>query len=261
MDYALPLISVIMPAYNCSSFIAASIVSALNQTHSNIELIVIDDCSSDDSFLLAKEYERCDSRVKLYKNDQNIGVALTRNRAFALASGEFIALLDADDIWHTEKLEKQLAFMLDSHCDLCYTAYSFISETGASLGNPYFVPNKLNLKVLLRENVIGCSSVLMRASIVKSIPMRNEFAHEDYVFWLELMQQGVTACGLNEVLMDYRIVTGSRSANKWKSAMNRWRIYRTLLHLNVFEASRLFVSYAMRGLAKHIVHMVPIPVK
>ena len=257
MSYSLPLISVIMPAYNCSGFISASIASALNQTYQNIELIIIDDCSTDGTDMVIQAYKDRDFRIKALKNEQNIGVAFTRNRGFAAALGEYIALLDSDDIWHPEKLELQLSFMKANHLDLCYTAYSFISETGTPLGQAYFVPIKLNLEHLLRENVIGCSTVLVKTDIVKSIPMRKEYAHEDYVFWIELLQRGARAAGLNKVLMDYRIVSSSRSANKLKSAKNRWRIYRLLLHMNLFQASGLFVSYALHGLVKYIRHIMP----
>lgn len=103
-----PLVSVIMPAYNAEKYIEEAVSSVLSQTYKNWELLILDDCSSDCTAEIAEYFASLDTRIRLLRNPQNMGVAKTRNRGFDIAKGEWIALLDSDDVWHSDKLEKQL---------------------------------------------------------------------------------------------------------------------------------------------------------
>jgi len=247
----MPLVSVIIPAYNCEKYIGDSVRSALNQTVTDLEVIVIDDVSSDETPAILSSLAAQDDRVHIFRNEERLGAADTRNRGFALAQGRYIALLDGDDLWLPDKLEKQLDLMKQTDCDICYTTYSLINENGQTLGKPYLVPAEVSLKHLIRENIIGCSTALCKAELLKNHPMRSDYAHEDYVLWLELLQAGYKACGVTEPLAQYRVLQESRSGNKRKAAGNRWRVYRDFLKMGLPQASLAFFSYAVQGMLKY----------
>lgn len=246
-----PLVSVVIPAYNCERFIRQAVQSCQAQTVQELEIIIIDDASTDGTGAVLADLAGQDERIRLLRNDTNMGVAQTRNRGFTEARGTFTAFLDGDDLWLPEKLEKQLLLMRETGCALCYTGYTLIGADGRAVGRPYQVPASVTLPKLVSENVIGCSSVLCRTELLKQHPMRPEYAHEDYVLWLELLRAGQTARGVQQPLMQYRVLSGSRSVNKVRAAQNRWRIYRQFLGLPLPKAAAAFGRYAVRGFHKH----------
>jgi len=251
-----PLISVIIPAFNSGKYLRKAVESVLNQTvlinqKVRLEILILDDASNDSTNMAAEKLCAQHHQIKYFRNQENLGAAETRNRGFTLAEGEYMAFLDADDIWLESKLERQLSLMEGRNLDVCYTGYSFINYQGIPFGKPYRVPENLSLKRLINENVIGCSTVLARKSAIQGLQMRKEYAHEDYVFWMELMQKGRRFGGIKEPLSLYRMAKNSRSNNKMKSALARWRIYRDFLKLNVFSATASFISYAVRGFRKY----------
>lgn len=245
-----PLVSVIMPAYNAEKYIAEAIESVISQTYANWELFVLDDCSTDRTAEIAEGFAETDSRIRLLKNSQNMGVANTRNRGFDLARGEWIALLDSDDVWRSDKLEKQLALAKESGADIVYSSYHLIGESGESLRD-YLVPEMTTYEELLKENVLGCSTVLMHRKVLSNHRFSKEYYHEDYIFWLELLHSGYCAAGCKEPLVDYRIVKGSRSNDKLRAAKNRWLIYRKVEKMPFTKSANAFVSYALHGLGKY----------
>ena len=246
-----PLVSVIMPAYNAERFIEEAIDSVLSQTLADWELYVIDDCSKDDSFRIAEEYAARDPRIHVLRNAENSGVARTRNRGIELAKGKFIAFLDSDDIWLPEKLERQLAKMQSAGAGIGYCSYGIIGEDGSKVKGDYMVSETATYEDILKENYIQCSAMLIRADIVKRIKFNTEFFHEDYILGLDMLRAGEKAVGCGEVLLNWRYLENSRSFNKKKSAMNRWRIYRNYLHLPLYKTIYLFANYAVAGLRKY----------
>lgn len=245
-----PLVSVIMPAYNAEKYIGAAISSVLSQSYTNWELLVIDDCSDDSTAEIIRDFERADSRIRLLCNEKNMGVAGTRNRGFDIAQGEWVALLDSDDLWHTNKLEEQLRIATGSEADIIYCSYSIIDECSAHISD-FIVPERTSYENMLKKSVLSCSTVLMHRSILSQHRFSEEYHHEDYVFWLELLKSGYSAAASRELLADYRIVNGSRSNNKLKSARNRWLIYRELEKLPLHKALSAFIAYAFNGVIKH----------
>lgn len=247
----MPLVSVIMPAYNVEKYIEEAINSVLAQSYTNWELLVIDDGSTDKTLQIVQKIAEKDNRVFLIRNEKNMGVARTRNRGFELCTGEYVALLDSDDIWHTEKLEKQVDLAKTTGADILYCSYRIVDDNGQKKCNDLIVPEVLDYKFLLVENIIGLSTAFLKSEIVKKYRFNPNFYHEDYVFWLQLLQDGKKARGLKEVLSDYRLVPNSRSANKWNSAKNRWLIYRKYLKKSFIESAFLFVNYALAGFRKY----------
>lgn len=245
-----PLVSVIMPAYNAEKYIAEAISSVLSQSYTNWQLLILDDCSTDHTAEIAEDFEKADTRIRVLRNPRNMGVAKTRNRGMDMAKGEWVALLDSDDRWHDDKLEKQLVVADSSDADIIYCSYALTDESGEHLAD-YIVPETTDYNAMLKECVIGCSTVLLHYPILACNYFFRDYHQEDYALWLELLSSGYRAAGCRDVLMDYRIVKGSRSRNKLISAKNRWIIYRNVEKLPLTKSIRAFTAYALRGMAKY----------
>lgn len=244
------LISVVMPAYNSERYISDAIQSVIAQTHENWELFVIDDCSTDRTREIVKPFADTDTRITLVCNDKNLGVSLTRNRGFEMAAGSYVALLDSDDIWHCDKLEKQLEVAERTNCEIIYCSYTVIDENGQRLSE-YTVPEKTSYDDMLKESTISCSTAMLSKRITDTERFSPEHYHEDYAYWLHLLKSGYTAAASAESLADYRVAKGSRSHNKLKAAKNRWLVYRKAEHLPFWRSVSVFCSYAFRGTAKY----------
>ena len=245
------LVSVIMPAYNAEKYIRQAISSVLNQTHTNLELIVIDDCSTDHTYEIIEELASKDTRIRCYRNEQNSGVAKTRNRGFDLCCGEYVALLDSDDLWRAEKLEKQLSLAQSRNADIVYCSYAMIDDTGAHSFQDFIVPEETDFDGMLIRSCLSCSTVLFSATIAAKYRFDNRFYHEDFALWMKMMQDGCRAFGLSEILADYRISRSSRSHNKLKAARNRWHIYRSELKLPIVKSVCCLAEYAWNGFRKY----------
>ncbi len=245
------LCSVIIPAYNCSATIAESVKSALRQTYSHLEVLIANDASTDATAQVLAELETLDERIQVFSLEKNCGVANARNFLFSKAKGTFLAFLDSDDIWEESKLEEQIALLEKSGADLVYSSYGYIDGNGCPIGIPKIVPRACSFHTLLKENYILPSTVVMKTSWVQTHVMDGSYAHEDFVFWLELLQSGLTAIGNQKTLIQYRIYENNRSGNKWKAAKNRWIVYRRFLHMNSFVSLWYFVQYTVNGLRKY----------
>lgn len=246
-----PLVSVIIPAFNAEQTIERAVRSGLAQSFADIEILVIDDASVDSTREIVEGLAREDKRVRLLRNDGNMGVANSRNRGFDEAKGEYAALLDADDEWLPEKLERQLAFIANAGCDICCTSYFLMDSEGRSLGKTVFVPDDVSFNLMLRKNVIGASTAVFKTGIVSELRMRSDFMHEDYVFWLEALKTGYTARGLNEPLMRYCFSESGRSHDKRNAAKERWKVYRRYLGYSWLKSAHYFLIYAAHGIRKY----------
>ena len=247
----LPVVSVIMPAYNVEQYVEEAIRSVMGQTFRNWELFVIDDCSADATASVAERVAREDSRVTVVRNEQNMGVAKSRNRGLDLCRGSYIALLDSDDAWMPEKLEKQLARITGTGADLVYTSYAIVDADGDRVTADYIVPEATTFESLLRENTIGCSTVLLTRETAEKFRFGSDFYHEDYVLWASILKSGGKAAGCREPLVRWRYIENSRSFNKRHAAMNRWRIYRKYLKLPLGKCISSFLGYAVAGVRKY----------
>lgn len=243
------MVSVIMPAYNAGKTISAAIDSVLGQTYSDLELIVINDCSTDDTKEIAEKYAAADCRVKLINNSVNSGVSTSRNKGVSSAEGEFIAFLDSDDMWRKDKLEKQLAVMLSNDAVLSYTASSFIDSNGNPFNYVMEAEEKTDLKTLLKKNLVSCSSAMIKADVMKKIKMPNDKMHEDYYVWITVLRQYKYAYGVNEPLLIYRLAANSKSSNRFKSAKMIYNTYHAVGY-NCFLAALLTLRYTAHSVSK-----------
>ncbi|BEC21192.1 glycosyltransferase family 2 protein [Escherichia coli] len=243
-------VSIIMPLYNSARFLAASIDSVLKQKYTNWELILIDDCSGDDSVVIAQTYCDKDSRIKLVRLDKNSGAAVARNRGIEVAEGRFIAFLDSDDLWLPEKLDIQIQFMLEKKIAFSYTAYKKIDEYGVDLFE-LGVPTSLSYQALLKACVIGCLTVIYDISQIGKVYMPLGTKREDYALWLKIMRENnIVAYGINRVLASYRIYPNQSSSKKLNMAKENWKLLRTHEKLCFVIAAHYFIQYALRGVLR-----------
>ena len=244
------LVSIITPMYNSGKFIKDIIVSVLNQTYEEWEMIIVDDCSTDISPEIVKSYIDSESRIKYIKTDENRGVSNARNIALKNANGQYIAFLDSDDIWDKEKLEKQINFMKEKDCAISFTSYELIDEDNRKLNKIVRVVPSIDYKTLLKGNVLGCLTVIIDKSKLDFEIKMSGVRHEDYVLWLSILKKGYLAYGMDEVLAQYRKSLTSLSGNKVKSAIWTWNIYRNVEKMPLHKSIYYFINYGINGIKK-----------
>ena len=223
-------VSVVMPVYNGEKYLNQAIESVLLQRKeiSSIELLIVDDASTDSTPEIIKKYQKENPEIRYLRNKTNMGAARSRNYGVEEAKGRWIAFLDADDWWEEGKLIKQLEMLKKKKASLCTTARELVNEEGDSLRCIIPVKEEISYKMMLRQNWINCSSVLVLRHIMREFPMLHEDAHEDYITWMKIIQTYGSACGVNEVLLKYRLTGKGKSGSKWKSAQMTWSSYRYL---------------------------------
>ncbi len=245
-----PFFSVIIPAYNCESTLSDTLNSVLIQTCKKFEIIIINDKSTDSTLDIAQKYATENDNITIINNKSNIGVAKSRNKGFEHARGQYISLLDSDDLWHKDKLQKQKDMIEKTNCDICCTSYDFIDEKGDTIKSPYIIPSQITYKTLLNENYIGCSTVVIKSSLLNQNSMNPNYYHEDFALWLQLTRQGAQISPILDILMHYRITKTSRSYNKLNAALKRLEIYTKQEKMNPLKAIYYFAKYAVNGVRK-----------
>ncbi len=244
------LISIITPSYKSEKFIADTIQSVLNQTYQNWEMIIVDDVSPDNSNKIIEQYVKKDSRIKLIKLEKNSGPAVARNKAIEEAKGRYIAFLDADDLWKSEKLEKQIKFMQENNLAFTYGSYDLMDENGKGLGT-FITKEKISYKEMLKTCSVGCLTALYDTQKLGKVYMPLILKRQDYGLWLRILKEIKTTQGILEPLATYRILKNSVSSNKFKAAQYQWKIYREVEKLNVFFSFYYFIHYVINGIIKY----------
>lgn len=247
------LVSVIMPAYNSARTLEDAASSVLEQTYENIELLIADDDSSDDTSEICQALASKDSRVHVITNTSNQGALKTRLKAVKEAKGEWIAFLDSDDLWKPDKLSKQLALRDDTGCDLVYTGSSFIDENGRPFEWIMHVPERIQYRQLLRQNIISNSSVLVKKDLFVRFAPDSEDKHdmhEDFACWLGMLRAGINARGIDEPLITYRLSKSSMSGNKFKAYSMNMNTYK-YVGLGFFSRLYYQMCYSVNGINKY----------
>ncbi|MDR0606474.1 MAG: glycosyltransferase [Bacteroidales bacterium] len=245
------LVSIIIPNYNRAIYIESSIQSVINQTYTNWELIIVDDCSTDNSIDIIKECIKNDKRIKLYQMPQNNGLpAVPRNFGIEKASGDFIAFLDSDDIWLSDKLQEQINLAQQKDAAVVYSYYEKIDSNGFRNNRIVRTPSKINYKQLLKGNVIGCLTGMYSVNKLGKIYFLYEKV-EDYILWLSILKKGHIAYAVPKVLALYRVGQTSFSSNKLKAAKWTWAVYRKHEHLSIIESIFYFLLYIICGFRKY----------
>lgn len=246
------MVSVIMPAYNSGKTISSSMESVVGQSYENWELLIYDDASCDNTLEKVYEYNKEDKRIKIFEGKKNKGVSFARNRLLQEASGRYIAFLDSDDRWKSDKLEKQLSFMEQTGCGFCYSGFELMDETGKISGKTMDIPGKkADYKALLKNNFIGMLTIVIDTELTGKISFSSK-RHEDLILWLSLARKDVQMLGIGETLAYYRISGKSLSGNKLKSAVWRWKVYYSTENLGIFKSLYYMSIYICNSILKRI---------
>jgi teichuronic acid biosynthesis glycosyltransferase TuaG len=243
------LVSIVTPAYKAEQVVAETIRSVQMQTYPHWEMLVVEDGSPDSTADVVAGFAAADPRVRLIRQT-NAGPAVARQKALDHARGRYIAFLDSDDLWLPDKLEHQLAFMVRERASFTYTAFRRIQADGSGLGHLIEVPAQMTYRRLLGNTAVATSTVVIDRAATGKFRMTKTY-YDDFVLWLEILKRGHVAYGLNEDLMRYRVMGGSVSRNKSKSARMVWQTYREIEKLAAPVAAVHFVRYALNAWRKY----------
>ena len=234
-------VSVITPTFNDEKYVLQALYSALNQTHTNLEIIIVDDCSTDNTVQIIGTIK--DARIKLLKNDKNYGAAFSRNKAISLASGEYIAFLDGDDFWDITKIEKQLSFMVvNNYCFSC-TEYYIVDENGKNAKKYVTGPKKITHRLLLKNSYVGCLTAMYKKDIYPDLQIPNDiYKRNDYALWLKLSEK--TDCYyLFDKLAYYRKRNGDSVSSIKKVELIRFHKTMFLKLYNISQVKACLLAY------------------
>lgn len=250
------LVSIITPTYNCGKFIAETIGSVLSQTYSKWEMIISDDCSTDNTKEIITPYFEKDSRIKYICNEKNSGAAITRNNALKVAKGRWIAFLDSDDLWAPDKLEKQVRFMEENNYHFSYTNYSECDENGVLKGNLITGPKHITKAGMFAFCWPGCLTVMYDASVVGLIQIEDIKKNNDYAMWLKVCQKADCYL-LDEDLATYRRGRSGSISSHGIGKLIKWhyKLFREAEHMNPISSFALTCVNMVCGLYKKKVYV------
>ncbi len=231
------LVSIITPTFNCASFIGQTIQSIQSQTYANWELLIVDDCSTDDTSDVVRAYLQEDSRITYVRLDKNSGPAQARNASMGLAKGEYMAFCDSDDLWMPEKLQSQLDFMKANGHSFSCTSYQIMNESGDKLGRVIRAVKKCDYNRMLLDCPVGNSSVMYNVARLGRFTVPDIRKRNDDALWLQMLKKEKYIWGMPQVLMKYRIRGNSVSRKKVELIKYHWQLYREIEHLSVFRSA------------------------
>lgn len=248
-------ISIVVPVYNAAKYIEQTVSMVQKQTYTDWELILVEDCSKDESRKVLQNLENSlrDSRIRVIYKEKNEGAAKARNTGVMAATGEYLAFLDADDIWKETKLEKELAFMKQKDAAFVFTSYEFGDEQGNGTGKFVNVPDTLNYKQALSRTVIFTSTTLFDLKkLGKELVTMPVVPSEDSATWWQILRAGYTAYGFQEVTTVYRRPPKSLSSNKGKAIQRIWYLYRKVERLSLPVSMFCFIGWAVRATLRRL---------
>lgn len=217
-------VSVITPVYNVERYIDKTLESVFAQTYKDIEIVLVDDCSKDKSAKIIAKFKETHPEIVYFLQPKNMGAGAARNKALELASGQYVAFLDSDDLWLPEKTEKQIMLMKEKKSPFSYSAIEMIDEEGKTIKGKRSIRETCNYNYLLHNTIIATSSVIIDRTVLGDFRMPLRRGGQDYATWLSLLRGGTVAFGINETLVRYRVGRNSLSSNKFKSIKQVWEI-------------------------------------
>ncbi|MDA0177895.1 glycosyltransferase family 2 protein [Mesoflavibacter profundi] len=232
-----PLVSIITPMYNSEKFILKTIESVINQTYSNWELLLIDDGSTDNTIQIVEDFKQKYTNIKLLQNPTNLGAAQSRNKGILEAKGDYIAFLDADDLWKPNKLDLQIQFMQTHNCDVSFSSYEQIDENVKPLNKLVQAIPKLTYNKYLKTNYIGNLTGMYNAKTLGKITSPDLRKRQDWLLWLAAIKKsGKPALGIQESLAYYRVRQNSISSNKIELLKYNYLVYKKGLGFSTIKS-------------------------
>lgn len=248
-------VSVVIPVYHAQDYIVNTMDCVLAQTYVDWEMFLVVDDPQDATIEVIQRYieENKEQRIHVLVQDVNKGAALARNRGVDEAAGRYIAYLDADDLWKSDKLEKEVAFMQDKQVAFVFTGYEFADENGVGTGKVVQVPETLEYKEALKNTTIFTSTVMLdTAKINKELLTMPDVKSEDTALWWKILRNGYVAYGLNENLVYYRRPSVSLSSNKLIAIKRIWNLYRNVEKLSLPYSCFNFCFWAVRAVLRRV---------
>lgn len=247
------LVSIVVPVYNKQRFLSETIESVQKQSYAEWELLLVDDCSKDESYEIACAYAKADARIRPIRQEKNQGAAKARNRGVQEARGRYLCFLDADDIWEPDKLEKQLAFVMEEEIPFCFMGYEFADEAARGLGKIVHVPKTITYHEALKNTTIFTSTVMIdRSQIADEDIFMPEIASEDTATWWKILKKYGKGYGLDENLVRYRRSANTLSSNKLEAIRRIWCLYRKQENLSLIKSLYCMVFWAVRAVIRRV---------
>ncbi|WP_352405037.1 glycosyltransferase [Sporanaerobacter acetigenes] len=247
-------VTIITPCWNSSKYIEETISSVQSQTYTNWEMIIVDDCSTDNSVDIINRIAEKDSRIRLLIQEKNSGAAKARTRAMLEGTGRYMAYLDADDIWKSNKLEEQVRFMNENKYAFSCTSYEVIDDNGKRLNKYVHMLPKVSYVGFLTNNLLQTVGIMVDVSIIdkKYLVMPDLRRRQDAATWLQILKAGYECYGLDKILSEYRRAENSLSSNKIKAVKGVWSLYRDIEHLSLPFSCYCFIRYAFLAVWKRV---------
>lgn len=246
------LVSIVTPCYNAENFIAKTIQSVINQTFQDWEMLIIDDCSTDNSAKIVESYASKDKRIIYLKTTEKSGSpSIPRNIGIERAQGKYIAFLDSDDLWLPEKLNLQVEQMETNNWMLGYSYYEKINYEGKREDRVVTTRKKSTFANLLKSNSIPCLTSIIRREAIGDVRFK-QIPQEDFCFWLDILKKGYVAHNLCKVTALYREAKNSRSANKLDMFSGYWNVIRNHQHIALLPACYYMITYTILGVLKYL---------
>lgn len=246
-------VSVITPIYNAEKYLKSTLESVFNQTYKNLEIVLVDDCSTDNSKTIIDELMRDHYEIIYFCQPKNMGAGAARNKALELATGQYVAFLDSDDLWLPEKTEKQINLMKEKNSPFSYAAIEMMDENSNTIKEKRNIKESCDYNYLLHNTIIATSSVVIDRNVLGDFRMPLRRGGQDYATWLKLLRNGTVACGINEALVRYRVGSNSLSSNKFKSVRQVWEIQTQDEHINPVLAMFHVGCFAFNALKKYLI--------
>ncbi len=245
-----PKITIITPCFNASRYLEATFCSVIAQTFQDWEWIIVDDLSQDGSWQILESFKLKDDRIRIFQNSVNSGASVSRNKGLDEAMGEYIAFLDADDLWMPNKLEKQLNFMAENELKMTCHSYQMMNNQHST---PIRLPHVVRLENIKAYNPLATSFMMVKRDLLNDLRFDpSARRRQDWIFWYHLIEKQGKCVNLSDILGIYRKDSvSSISKNKIKMAFIQWKLYRTYFKQGLFESILSFVKYAIYGITKH----------
>ena len=245
------LVSIVTPTFNSAKYIAATIQSVQNQTHSNWEMIIVDDCSKDATIVIIKNFITKDSRIQLHQLESNSGPAVARNKGIENVSGKYMTFLDADDIWFEDFIENSIKTIEETKVHFVFSSYKRSDEELNFIYSDFIVPEKVTYTDILKSNSISCLTAFLDIETLgkKSMPLIRK--RQDMGLWLQYLKEIPFAYGIQEPKAIYRIRENSLSRKKSNLIKYQWQFYREVEKLNVFQSTYYMLHWMYRGFMKY----------
>ena len=243
------LITIITPYFKKKKFIKESILSVLNQTYKNFEIIIVYDDINKEDLSYIYEIKNLDKRINLIINQKNMGAGLSRNIAIKSALGNYIAFLDADDIWHPNKIENQLKFMKTNNLHISHTSYQIVNNK--NIKSKRIARNFYEVKDLLKSCDIGLSTVLLKKEILSDdCSFAKTRTKEDFVLWLKILKNNYKIVGLDKILTDWRELENSLSSSKFQKLIDGFNVYYKYMNFSFFKSIYYLLCLSINYLKK-----------